>query len=62
MKARTDGPPDSFAMVSGDRVPVGEAVGQGAVADGFPAVEFAKTAKSELSKADWVAFSAIGRT
>src|SRR5437868_11034049 len=36
-------------------------------ADGFPTVELAtllkvKAAKSELSKADWVAFSAIGRT
>lgn len=36
-------------------------------ADGFPAAELAvilkaKTAKPELSKADWVAFSAIGRT
>ena len=36
-------------------------------ADGFPTVELAvllkaKSAKSELSKADWVAFSAIGRT
>ena len=36
-------------------------------ADGFPTVELAtllkaKTARTELSKADWVAFSAIGRT
>lgn len=36
-------------------------------ADGFPTAELAallkaKTAKSELTKADWVAFSAIGRT
>jgi predicted metal-dependent hydrolase len=36
-------------------------------ADGFPTAELAtlqkaKTVKSELTKADWVAFSAIGRT
>src|ERR1043165_10037593 len=42
------------------------AVGDG-FADGFPTGELAtllkaKTAKTELSKADWVAFSAIGRT
>ena len=42
------------------------AVGDG-LADGFPTAELAallkaKTAKTELSKADWVAFSAIGRT
>ena len=43
-----------------------EGAGDG-FADGFPTAELAtllkaKTAKSELSKADWVAFSAIGRT
>jgi Domain of unknown function (DUF309) len=42
------------------------AVGDG-FADGFPTAELAvllkaKIAKTELSKADWVAFSAIGRT
>src|SRR4249919_2363138 len=45
-----------------------KAVGAGdGFADGFPTAELAtllkaKTDKSELSKADWVAFSAIGRT
>src|SRR5438477_12429309 len=45
-----------------------KAVGAGdGFADGFPTAELAtllkaKTDKSELSKADWVAFSTIGRT
>src|SRR5262249_41626191 len=55
------------ALPSCRRFPREAAAAGDGFADGFPTVELAallkaKTAKGELSKADWVAVSAIGRT